>query len=52
MRRLLLLIFILLWIFAAFVAGQMLTSKVNDALLTASAIFPAITVSKNDSAVI
>jgi hypothetical protein len=40
MRRLLLIIFILLWVFAAVVAGQKLTSKINDALqLKSSVVF-------------
>jgi hypothetical protein len=43
MRRLLLTIFILLWIIAAVTGGQKLTSKINDALqIKSSVAFSAV----------
>jgi hypothetical protein len=42
MRRLLLISFILIWVYAAFVAANVLTSKINDSLnFKSSATFAA-----------
>jgi hypothetical protein len=43
MRRLLLISFILIWVYAAFVAANVLTSKINESLqLKSSAAYSAL----------